>query len=297
MILLPKENKLFLYPVKMRKYTDNAGYFSIESRSIQNNSLFMGTFHWHDYFEMEFFLSGEGTHILNGKTLDVKKGTIYLVSPADFHTLYEKDNANESGRLRYYNINFNEYALSPELRELLSEYSAPMSVVAEGKDYDILCREFEILLSEYESDAPLHEHMIQAVFERIFLTYVRILMKNKSVCDEDSKPKKDSSVRYIVSYLRLHFREPVSLTALAGEVHLTPNYIGELFRRETGMSFTEYVQRLRLNYATNLLVSSEMSVADISNESGFHSVSYFIRSFKNQNGKTPLEYRSMALKK
>ncbi len=288
-----KDSKLFMFPTKDPTYSEDAAYFNIKRRSYVEDPRFTSSFHWHDYFEMEFFCEGDGVHILNGKELEVRKGTIYLVTPADFHTLYPHQGKAES--MRYYNINFNEYALSPDMLKLVGEYSAPMSTVVTGEDYDVLCREFKALNEEFHSSRPLKDEMVKILFEKIFLLFWRELIKGGGE-PQRAWPRKDSSVRYIVSYLRIHFREQVSLTALAKEVHLTPNYIGELFRKETGMSFTDYVQKLRLGYATNLLVSSDMSVADISAQSGFHSVSYFIRSFRLANEKNPLEYRRSASK-
>ena len=290
---MPRENKLFLYQTQERRYSDNATYFNIEERNYKFDPLMVNAYHWHDYFEMEFFCEGEGVHILNGETLAVKKGTIHLLTPADFHTLYKKE---EFGEMKYYNVNFNEYALSSELVKMISEYGAPLATTVEGEDYEILRREFAALTAEYRSEKPIREMMMKNMFEKIVITFWRALTKNVPESKRQA-PKHDSNVRFIVSYLRIHFREQVSLAALAKEVHLTPNYVGDLFRRETGVSFTDYVQRLRLNYATNLLVSSDLPIADISVQSGFHSVSYFIRTFRLASGKTPLEYRNSASKK
>ena len=290
---MTRENKLFLYQTKGRMYTENATYFNIEERRYKYDPLLIDAFHWHDYFEMEFFYEGEGIHIFNGETIDVKRGTIHLLTPADFHTMYRKD---EYGELKYFNVNFNEYALSPEFIRLMSEYGAPMTTIVSEEECEQLQREFSELTEECNSSKPLREMMMKTMFERIFIIFWRSLTLNMPESLR-IKPQHDNNVRYIVSYLRVHFREPVSLSALAAEVHLTPNYIGEIFRREMGMSFTDYVQRLRLNYATNLLVSTDLSIADISVQSGFHSVSYFIRTFRLANGKTPLEYRNSSVKK
>ncbi|MBR3965978.1 MAG: helix-turn-helix transcriptional regulator [Clostridia bacterium] len=290
---MPRENKLFLYQTQERRYSDNATYFNIEDRTYIYDPLMVNAYHWHDYFEMEFFCEGEGTHILNGETLTVRRGSIHLLTPADFHTLYKKE---ECGEMKYFNVNFNEYALSSELIKMISEYGAPLSTVVTGEDYDQLYSEFKALTAEYKSSRPMRDMMIKNMFEKIIIIFWRALTKNMSESKRQT-PKHDSNVRYIVSYLRIHFREQVSLAALAKEVHLTPNYVGDLFRRETGVSFTDYVQRLRLNYATNLLVSSDLPIADISVQSGFHSVSYFIRTFRLANGKTPLEYRNTTSKK
>ena len=101
---MPRENKLFLYQTQERKYSDNATYFNIEDRTYIYDPLMVNAYHWHDYFEMEFFCEGEGTHILNGETLTVRRGSIHLLTPADFHTLYKKE---EYGELKYFNVNFN----------------------------------------------------------------------------------------------------------------------------------------------------------------------------------------------
>lgn len=289
---MSKKNKLFMYPNNDPKYSENAAYFNIEERNYRYNPLLANSFHWHDYFEMEFFCEGEGVHILNGEPMPIRRGSIYLLMPADFHTLYRED---RHGDMKYFNVNFNEYALSSELIKLMSEYDAPMSTIVTREDYDILYREFHALTEEYNSERPMRELMIKRIFERIIIVFWRALTRNTQGSIRHPQSS-DSNVGYIVSYLRIHFREQVSLSDMAKRVHLTPNYIGELFKRETGVSFTSYVQRLRLNYATNLLVSTDLPIADISVQSGFHSVSYFIRIFRLANGKTPLEHRNSIMK-
>ena len=290
---MPRENKLFLYQTQEQRYSDNAAYFNIEKRNYKSAPLKVDSYHWHDCFEMEFFCEGEGVHILNGEAIAVKKGTIHLLTPADFHTLYKKE---ESGDMKCYSVNFNEYALSAELIKMICEYGAPLSTTVDGEDYEILQKEFAALEKEYRSDSPLRNMMMENMFEKIIIIFWRALTRK----GHESKRqflRHDSTVRYIVTYLRIHFREQVSLAALAKEVHLTPNYVGDIFRRETGVSFTDYVQRLRINYATNLLVSSDLPIAYISEQSGFHSVSYFIRTFRLVTGKTPLEYRNSSSNK
>ncbi len=290
---MPKENKSFLYQTQKRNYSDNATYFNIEERNYIFDPLMGNAYHWHDHFEMEFFFEGEGTHVLNGEKLNVRKGSIHLLTPADFHALYKND---ESSKLKYFNIKFNEYALSSELIKMITEYGATISTVVEGENYEILYNEFKALTEEYCSHRRMREIMMKNMFEKIMIIFWRILTKSAPE-SKNYMPMHDGNIRYIVSYLRIHFREPISLAALAEKVHLTPNYVGDLFKKEMGVFFTDYVQRLRLNYATNLLVSSDLPISDISIQSGFHSVSYFIRTFRLVHGKTPLEYRNAASKK
>lgn len=288
---MPRKNKLFLYPTKAPKHSENAAYFNIEERNFQYNPLLVNAFHWHDYFEMEFFCDGEATHILNGESFAVKRGSIYLLMPSDFHTLYS-ENEHE---MKYYNVNFNEYALSSEFIKLIHEHDAPMQTVVTDEDYDTICREFKALCDEYNSDRPMKKLIIKSIFERIMIIFLRALKKNSSQSTRH-KPNRDNSIEYIVSFLKIHFRESVTLSDIAKKVYLTPNYTGELFKKEMGVSFTEYVQHLRLNYAKNLLVSTDMSISNISAQSGFHSVSYFTKLFRLANNKTPLEHRNSVKK-
>lgn len=284
-----KKNKILLYKEAERPSVSSNFYLKAEQRAeLDLSPLMQSSYHWHDYFEMEFICRGEATHILNGEAERVKRGSIYLLTPADFHTVYQEDGDRS---LCYYNINFNEYALAPELIMLLTEYGERMSVTLCEADCRMLETEFSTLMREYSADKPLKEKMLKNIFEKIFIIFWRNIMET-SVPHKNSHLHMDSNIRYIVNYLRIHFRESVSLGDIAKMVHLTPNYVGELFKKETGLSFTDYVSKLRLSYATNLLLSSDMSIANISTQSGFHAASYFIKSFKAKTGMTPLEYRN-----
>ncbi|MBE6538748.1 MAG: helix-turn-helix domain-containing protein [Ruminococcaceae bacterium] len=291
---MAKENKLYFLQTKEGDYAENAKYLHIEKRVYKYDPKAENSFHWHDCFEIEFFWEGdEGIHILNGESMNVRRGTMYMITPADFHTMYRK---NGDGMMKYFNVNFNEYALSEDIIRLIGECGVTKNTEVSEEECEFLYRDFKLLYEEYNSDNPFKEMMMRTVFEKILLTFFRALERN---VPENKRiiQTRDGNVRHIVNYLHLHFREPVSLLSVSREVHLTPNYIGEIFRKEVGVSFTDYVQRLRLNYATNLLACSDLSVAEISFKSGFHSVSYFIKSFRTVTGRTPLEYRNSVAEK
>lgn len=75
--------------------------------------------------------------------------------------------------------------------------------------------------------------------------------------------------------------------------HLSPSYFSRLFRKETGLTFTNYVISAKTQWAKQLLAESSMSVTDISDALGYSSPSYFIRSFKEHEHMTPHAYRSL----
>ncbi|OES43438.1 bifunctional transcriptional activator/DNA repair enzyme AdaA [Domibacillus iocasae] len=95
----------------------------------------------------------------------------------------------------------------------------------------------------------------------------------------------------ISSWIDTHYAEPITLQSLADEWHGSPYYLQRLFKRTTGLSPTEYVQKVRLKNARYLLQSTDQMVADISLEVGFSSTPYFITLFKRTTGCTPSQFR------
>ena len=92
-------------------------------------------------------------------------------------------------------------------------------------------------------------------------------------------------------YIDAHLYRPLRITELAELTKRTPGYLSTLFRKETGMTFTEYLMTRRTETAMNMLRYSDYGAAEISEMLGFSSQSYFIRCFRKLTGKTPAEYR------
>ncbi len=83
-----------------------------------------------------------------------------------------------------------------------------------------------------------------------------------------------------------------SLNAHAKILNISPSYLSTLFRKETGITLTEYVNRRRVEYGVLLLNTTNMQVQTIAQHCGISDINYFTRIFKKQIGKTPKEYRN-----
>ena len=92
-------------------------------------------------------------------------------------------------------------------------------------------------------------------------------------------------------YVRFHLDARVSLADLADHVGLNASYLSTLFKRETGLSVTEYVQRERIATAKNMLKYSDYTAQQIATALGFSSQSYFTKVFRQTTGHTPTDYR------
>lgn len=84
-----------------------------------------------------------------------------------------------------------------------------------------------------------------------------------------------------------------SVKFLAEQVHLSPNYLSDLLKRETGMNAQDRIHYYLIEEAKNLLVSSNKTVGELAFSLGFEYPQYFSRLFKSKTGMTPLEYRSV----
>jgi AraC-like DNA-binding protein len=93
-------------------------------------------------------------------------------------------------------------------------------------------------------------------------------------------------------FIREHHTEDLSLGQVAAAVHTSLFYFCKLFRKVTGTSFTEFVSRIRIEKAKNLLLNRNLRISEIAYAVGFQSLTHFNRVFKNVLGESPTDYRA-----
>ncbi len=96
------------------------------------------------------------------------------------------------------------------------------------------------------------------------------------------------------AHLRAHLGRPVSVPALARLVGLSPSHLSARFRTATGFSVLEYVKRLRMARARQLLITTEHSIAEIAAATGYRDPFYFSRQFREVSGQSPRQFRQSA---
>ncbi len=92
-------------------------------------------------------------------------------------------------------------------------------------------------------------------------------------------------------FIREHYAEPLSLRQVSGIVNISNCYFCKQFRRTTGMNFTEFVSRTRIEKAKNFMLNPNLRISEIGYETGFQSLTHFNRVFKKIVGQSPTEYR------
>ncbi|MDR1136157.1 MAG: helix-turn-helix domain-containing protein [Clostridiales Family XIII bacterium] len=98
-------------------------------------------------------------------------------------------------------------------------------------------------------------------------------------------------VRLVIQNIREHYGDKISLRGIAASIHTSPTYLSALFKQKTGMTFTEYLNRVRIAKSCEMLANTAAPLYDISERSGFDDQSYFSKVFKKIHGVTPREYR------
>ena len=89
----------------------------------------------------------------------------------------------------------------------------------------------------------------------------------------------------------------MSLSVLAEEFHLNPQYISQLFKNEIGVGFLAYLTNIRMEKAKKLLLSTSLSIGEISEQSGYGDYRVFTKVFKKSEGITPSQFRRGFLEK
>lgn len=113
-------------------------------------------------------------------------------------------------------------------------------------------------------------------------------------CKEINKLNNEKYSNLIIMaiyYINSKFHEEITIAEIAQELDVSPNYLSTRFRKETGLTPTEYIKKERLLKATQLLTTTTLSIQDIGHCIGIHDSNYFIKVFKSVYGITPLQYR------
>lgn len=96
-----------------------------------------------------------------------------------------------------------------------------------------------------------------------------------------------------LQYINKNYNEKISLKDIETNLHVNSSYFSTLFKHEMGVTFTDYLNSMKIERACGLLTNTNFSIIDISLSTGFDDQSYFTKVFKKSKGVTPKEYRSV----
>ncbi len=234
--------------------------------------------HWHNYFEFEIILEGEGEHIYNNHKYDVLPGDAYLMSYYDFHALTAKRD------ITLLSLHFAESAVANELSLFMAQHSGSLCCRFDCAEAN------KITTLLYDTDLEKKNKGIYSdIAAKSLVSIIIISLMRK--CGAEPPRHTPDLILHAVGYMRSCFKKDISLTDVARECSVTPNYMGAMIQKWTGLSFSEYLNSIRLKYACDILKASDLSVKETAFMSGYNSVEYFSYIFRKKIGTTPLRYR------
>lgn len=132
-----------------------------------------------------------------------------------------------------------------------------------------------------------HESVVKLL--AIFAEHLSMVSNQLVVRQEHTEPPMISRAKQFIAE---HFTEQLSLGQVAKAVNTSVFYFCKMFKKFTGINFTEYLSRVRIENARNLLLNPNLRVSEIAYEAGFQSLTHFNRVFKKIVGQSPTEFRS-----
>ncbi|MFQ9514628.1 MAG: helix-turn-helix domain-containing protein [Eubacterium sp.] len=142
----------------------------------------------------------------------------------------------------------------------------------------------------YRNDFSYHLGFSVKTKEEIMSNWLRCF-KEASAMVTKYQMIDDKLVYHIGKYVVVHVDEKLSLDTVAQEVFLNPSYVSHIFKKITGMSFTNFITEVKIDRAKVLLRDNNIRIYDVANILGFNNPEYFTRKFKGRTGLSPIEYK------
>lgn len=263
---------------------------------------YMGIMHKHDFLEITYVIEGEGVHIVGEEQYDISKGDLFVINYDVPHGFFPKPGSAKAPVV--YNCSFmpgfidSNLFSSNNFQDIVSsflfkslfpeEYRPSPDLKLHGIEFNEIGELYNKMYLEYKGMKKGYHDMIRAYLIELFIKMFR-LMENRG--PKIQTAKNTETVNKAIQYMKHNFNQEVKLEDLAIQSFLSKNYFSRLFREVTGISFSDYLQRLRVDEACSLLRQTDMKVIDIAQQVGFNDIKFFYEVFKKITGKTPGDYR------
>lgn len=305
----------------------NGSYESVKYRESSHLWLYIDAAeqnyapHWHNEIEIIHVRKGTLRVSCQGIYYDLSQGDTLFIGPAVVHEIY-----NESPGNRFYiQADMSGFPALHELNTIFSLMSPAALITPSGfpvifdritdRIQEIQQIYFDTTTADQNINYPQEEadrmnHRIAATrlpftaemqIYTLLLGCIGLIGKEIQRRGQDDTPvnpqslvgRNQQAMQEACSYIALHFSEPLSLEMVAKQVGFSKYYFERLFRQFTNMSFYQYVTKVRLSYAQQLLADRDVPITDVALRCGFSGASPFTRAFRQATGFTPSAFRQI----
>lgn len=246
-----------------------------------NNTEGTYPLHRHDYIEIEYLSKGKIEHEINGVKQTLKAGDFYGLKQSDRHRF----TVLEESEFRNICLYFKEVPQS--IQNLIVSQKFPFVGSLDDQSLSLINEWFDKLSNEINFQSVYSKEILTS-----YLTLIICELFKNSECI--SNEEQSGSFHYIseaIDYMQEKHTLQITLDEVAKVVHLSPNYFCKLFADVSGSSFSNYLSKIRVEHAEELLLNTNMSITDIAFECGFGSFASFLRTFKKNCGCRPSSFR------
>ncbi|MGI6095512.1 MAG: AraC family transcriptional regulator [Lachnospiraceae bacterium] len=253
-----------------------------------------GCMHCHDGLEIDYVDKGCGVYVIEDRTYDVQPGDFFVINNSEKHMMIA-DDSNMVVSVCIFEPRFIWDQMDQD--EYLKPFFSRKVMFANrirkrDSFYNEMKRNMESIFSEYAMQEKGWNLSIKSNIIQIVINLYRHCHEQNEMMEDVGDFQTDyHKIRPVIDYIHRNFRANITLEDVAKEVALSKNYLCTRFKTTLGCTVFEYIERVRIDYATLLLETTSLSVSEIASKAGFNGISYFNRVFKKSKGVAPSQYR------
>lgn len=250
--------------------------------------------HSHAFFELVYVMHGSAVHRLGSDAARLSEGDYFIIDMGSFHC-YQENDAFEIVNCLFLPEYVDRALINcPSLSALLSNKIMRFGVPIDTRPADRIYHDqdgsirrlVEALEREFEKKQVGCMEMVRCYLTEILVHAARLADKGETTRE------RHPAVAAMAEYLYEHYAQPLSLELLSERIGYTPQYLSSLFRKESGMSPSAYLQRLRVENACLLLSERRLSISQIAQEVGYGDLKHFNAVFRRYKNMSPREFRA-----
>ncbi len=249
--------------------------------------------HYHNYIEILYGIDCKCNVWINDEIFTFNNGDLLIINSHETHSVSALKSENSYYVIKFSpdilkNDNYTSYESQYVLSMLGKEFSKHRMISRSEVEKTDIPRIINQIYNEWNSSQFGYEMALRGGSLMLYAQIARIwnkTMKFNAPLDETTKV-----IHNAASYAIEHFAD-ISETEISKISGMSYSYFSRTFKRIMNKTFTTFINELRIDNARRLLLTTNMSITEIAQESGFSTASHFISGFKRKTGHTPLEYR------
>jgi len=259
---------------------------------------FAAPFHFHPEFELTSIVEGKGKRFVGNNMAGFYDNDLVLMGAGLPHCwkLAPLENSQATSLVIHFNYEFlgKDFFEKPELdhiRKLLKR--SECGIEFRGKIKEQVKENMALILEEKNHFKKLI--LMLEILNKLAGSREYILLNKKDSVKQQSDDSHER-ISKVFAYIVENFREDILMSEASKTIGMTPNAFCKYFKKITRKTFMETVINYRINFATQQLIETDKSIADICFESGFRDMSHFYKIFSSRMDLSPLNYRKQFLR-